>query len=184
MIGDGDEEPLSGVIGDDRGGGALAAELRLMLKLEPNWRAIETLRSSLLGCVAAILGSRELGETASIVISELLENAVKYGAWSGPAGRLEVELVARGQSFHVRVANPVSERQPSVARLEETIAWIRRFPDGEAAYRARLAEIARSPAQSGSGLGLVRVAREGPCSLHVESTSDRVLVSAVRDSAA
>jgi hypothetical protein len=160
------------------------AELRLMLTLEPNWRAIEALRSSLLSCVVAILGSKELGETASIVVSELLENAVKYGAWSGAPGRLEVEVIACGESFRVRVANPVSAGQPSVARLEEMIDWIRRFPDGEAAYRARLAEIARSPAQSGSGLGLVRVAREGPCSLEVESTADRVLVSAARESAA
>jgi len=118
-------------------------------------------------CFRAVFSDVDGCNALAMVTGELLENAMKYGAWGTGNDALSFRLRVQGDEAGTRVSvqNPVKNEDAIVA-LNETLAWIDGFDTAEAAYRARLLEIANSDGDpEKSKLGLVRVAYEGDCSL-------------------
>lgn len=138
------------------------------LPVRNEWRNIELLRTSVQNCFQAVFSDIDNCNALSMVTGELLENAMKYGAWTGNEKPISFRLRVRGDETRttVEVENPVRDNDPHVPELNRTLAWIKGHDSAEAAYRARLLEIANAPDDPGrSKLGLVRVAYEGGCEL-------------------
>jgi hypothetical protein len=130
------------------------------------WSNVEVLRTSVLSCFTAMFRDVERCQALAMITGELLENAVKYGDWARERSHFRLRVWGAEGAAHVQVENPIAPESKHLARLLETISWLKGFPTAEEAYRARLLEIAASTTGGGEGtLGLARVAYEGSCTL-------------------
>lgn len=145
-----------------------------------DWDNVELLRGAVQSCISAMFGRREDSEAVSMVVGELLENAVKYGAWGDDARFFRLRVWNEDERVHVSVESPASPHDDSdVRRVIDTISWIASFPSAEEAYAAKLLEVAARPrGQRMSQLGLVRIAYEGSCALRADVHDSSLRVTA------
>lgn len=143
------------------------------------WRNVNLLVTSVQNCFNAMFANVEGSRTIAMVTGELLENAIKYGAWDAADHHLFRLSVAGGTgTARVVVQNPTSEA--NAFALITAIEWYRSFKTAEEAYRAKLLEIAQTPPKHDvSKLGLVRIAYEGGCT--IDATYDGGIVRVTAD---
>jgi hypothetical protein len=135
----------------------------MKLSVKPLWREIEKARNS----AAAFLKSHQFSSESSysfvMIVSELVENGIKYGHFSEAEDRVNLSVHINRSMITVEVVNPVNdETYKHLKNLDRTIQWIRGFQDPFEAYIDRLKEVSKKPLNDEeSGLGLVRIAYEG-----------------------
>ena len=118
-----------------------------------------------------------------MVLTELSENAVKYGEYQAGDGftiNLEIEV----KYIAIEVISPVGNKaRGDVGRLLETIQWIADHTNPMAAYTDKIRELSsRGESPGESGLGLVRIAYEGQSRLEGNlEKNGRLRVRAVYD---
>ena len=151
------------------------------LTLPPEW---ESVREAWDPCRAHLVGRGVPDDEAyalGMVAQELLENAVKYGAYAERGGAVELEVRVSPEYVTVEVKNPVGEDDAHLREFDRTIQWIRGFQDPFEAYVERMKIVSAQPYHHGkSGLGLARIAYEGRCivDFYVDAAS-RLAASAV-----
>jgi hypothetical protein len=140
-------------------------ELRLELRFPPEWARIEPVRQAVRLCVAAMFGDDVVRDSIAMVCAELLENAVKYGRAS--ASSVNLTLWQSREHIAIEVTNDVENESAHASALRDRIQWLRGFEDTAQAYMAALAEVYAQPAHEdvASGLGIVRIAYEGGCTV-------------------
>jgi hypothetical protein len=150
------------------------------LPVRSEWANVDLLRTSVQNCFTAIFSDIEGCHALAMVTGELIENAIKYGDWSGSAEhRFRLRVWGEGRAAHISVENPVQRDDNNAEQVMTTLSWMRSFTSPIEAYRAKLLEIAaadRDPADS--KLGLVRIAYEGNCLLTAELTRGVLRVQA------
>ena len=155
----------------------------LKISIQPEWDQLESVR------VQAHTFLEDNGLMANLihslvmVVSELMENSIKYGNFSSPDNRVEVSLGFYKNSIMVEVSNPVNEDSMSdLEELDRMIQWIRGYQNPFEAYIERLKEISKKPLHDkASGLGIVRIAYEGGVTLDFFVSEEGLLtVSAIR----
>ncbi len=104
-----------------------------------------------------------------MVTAELLENAIKHG---GEESDIHYLLSISDDGIFVRVKNVVAN-QGKADELLRLIDWINSFEDPADAYLQRMQYIYQSEEDVVGGLGLVRVAHEGECTLYAEVLADQ-----------
>jgi hypothetical protein len=145
------------------------------LPVTSSWENVDLLRASVQSCFEAVFQNLDGCHAIAMVTGELLENAVKYGAWQAQPGSFRLRVEGTAGRATISVENPADPGDPNVAALLGTIRWLNGFGDAGEAYRARLLQIAAAPRDArASGLGLARVAYEGGCTLTAE-LADRVV---------
>lgn len=145
--------------------------------LDPTWEAVDRTRE------AVEVFFRETGFTddavfaRTMVVSELVENSVKYGDFTDPAARIELAVSVTEGEVTVEVSHPTPPAElPHLERLDRMIQYIRGFQDPFEAYVEQLKQVARrSLDDSESGLGLARMAYEGKALLDFFVEADGVL---------
>src|SRR6266496_2000402 len=85
------------------GGPVPARRLLIDLPVRNEWSNIELVRTAILNCFAAVFNDLDSCRTIATVISELLENAIKYGDWESGAGHL-LHLAITGEEERVTVS--------------------------------------------------------------------------------
>ena len=136
------------------------------LPVRNEWKNVDLLRTSVQNCFIAVFSDVDGCHSLAMVTGELVENAVKYGDWSGDERCFRLRVHGEERHAYVAVENPIRDGDQSVHRLLATIERIQSYGNPEAAYRARLLELASEAEDAGqSGLGLVRVAYEGRANL-------------------
>ena len=158
----------------------MAFNFSIDLPVRSEWSNVDLLRTSVQNCFTAIFSDIEGCHSLAMVTGELIENAIKYGDWSGPdEQRFHLRVWGEGRSAHVSVENPVQHGDGNAEEVLRTLGWMRSFPSTSDAYRAKLLEIAEADRDPGmSKLGLVRIAYEGNCSLTAELGSGILRVQA------
>jgi anti-sigma regulatory factor (Ser/Thr protein kinase) len=153
---------------DPVAGGSPVLDFAMDLPIRTDWSNVEIMRNAILGCFRAAFAHLDSCERMAMVAGELMENAIKYGRWSDHDRQLRLRL--RGDERHVEIVVecPVEPDSERLAELFAILTWIKGFATPAEAYQARMLAIAESPAQTGSKLGLVRIAYEGHCSLVAE----------------
>jgi hypothetical protein len=152
----------------------------LDLRIAPEWDAVKAVWEP----CRSTLGSRGLtadeAYQVAMVAQELLENAVKYGAFP-PGERVSLGVRVAPDEVTVEVRSRVGVDDAHLRRFDQMIQWIRGFQDPFEAYVERLKQVASQPYAPGeSGLGLTRIAYEGRCVLDFYVDEENVLaVSAV-----
>jgi hypothetical protein len=148
----------------------MAFNFSIDLPVRSEWSNVDLLRTSVQNCFTAIFSDIEGCHSLAMVTGELIENAIKYGDWTGSdEQRFHLRVWGEGRSAHVSVENPVQNGDSNAAEVLRTLGWMRNFPSPIEAYRAKLLEIADADRAPGnSKLGLVRIAYEGNCLLSAE----------------
>ncbi|MFN7131892.1 MAG: hypothetical protein ACK4N5_07410 [Myxococcales bacterium] len=144
--------------------------LELSLPVRPDWDSVELLRCASVQCLATVFRDRDYCDVLGMVAGELLENALKYGDWSGP-GERRLLVRANGDRVEIMVRHPVAA--PPV-RLFALLEHLRAAPSPEAAYLDRMQRVALDPESTG-GLGLARIASEARCTLEAAMLTDSVV---------
>jgi len=148
------------------------------LPVRSEWRNIDVLRTSVQGCMRAMIADAEACERLAMITSELLENAVKYGDWKSHELPLRLHIAGHGPTIRISVWSPVTRDSPRLDELFTTLAWLKGFASPAEAYQTRMLALAEGSAEKmGSKLGLLRIAYEGNCRLeaHVENDFVRVV---------
>jgi two-component sensor histidine kinase len=144
--------------------------MHLELSVAPVWGRVRDVRESLLRAARAVGLGEDRSYAIGLVVSELLENAVKYGSFSGSADET-IQVVAHIASGVARVVvtSPVDASSHHPQRLRSAVS---RLADSSPldAYVHRVSEILDEPPASQvnptasgheeSGLGIFRVAHE------------------------
>ena len=149
------------------------------LPLRNEWSNVDLVRTSIENCFAAVFHDLDGCRTIAIVAGELLENAIKYGDWSGPESSFRLRVWGIGETAHVMVENRVKPDGGAVGELLQTLEWLKTFPTPADAFRAKLLDIAQAEREpDASGLGLVRIAYEGNCTIAAEVSGSTLRVTA------
>jgi hypothetical protein len=146
--------------------------------VENRWDNVERVRSAVQGCFEAIFRDVAGRDAIAMVTGELVENAIKYGDWSSGRGIFRLRVWGDHARASVAVTNAVAKHSDGTARVREAIDFIAGQPSPLHAYQARLMAVADG-GRSG-GLGLVRVAYEGGCTLTVSAQDGEIMVTAER----
>ena len=131
--------------------------------VKPEWDEIEKIRNE----SAEFLQTHELTDdtihSLSMIISELIENGIKYGNFKMIENRVVVIINIERNAVTIEVLNPVDENADEhLSKLDKTIQWIRGYQDPFEAYIERIKEVSKKPIKDAeSGIGLVRIAYEG-----------------------
>lgn len=156
--------------------------MTLQLSLRPEWSQFDVLRQE----AARYFEQRHLAPdtaaTLAMVVSELAENAAKYGVFRRAGDAITVRIAHRDGAVTIEVGNPLGPQEHDhLVRLDRMIQWIRGFQDPFQAYLQRVKELSEEgPGSTESGLGLARIAYEGQARLDfVLRDPSVVLVSAV-----
>jgi anti-sigma regulatory factor (Ser/Thr protein kinase) len=157
-------------------------QLLVVMSIGPKWQNIDLLRTAVLNCVAVIVGEGDASETVGIIVSELLENAIKYGAWSEKeqVSVLRLNIAGDHERMNIEVQSPTAPGSADYEELMKTLKWIASFPSPREAYMERIRQVADGVADGTSKMGLVRIAHEGPCTLEARLDPDNTLVTTAR----
>lgn len=135
----------------------------LDLRIEPEWDAIKAAWDPCRAMLSRAGVEDDEGYQLSMAAQELLENAVKYGAFRD-GERIVLEIRAAGEDVTVEVKSRVALDDAHLRRFDQMIQWIRGFQDPFEAYVERMKIVSAQPYAHGeSGLGLTRIAYEGRC---------------------
>ncbi len=157
-------------------------EIAKILTLKPEWEKIENAR---------ITGDQFLTQSGvpaakvqavTMVISELIENAIKYGCYSLSEDKIVAKIRIDESMITVEVLHPVEKgNYRHLKELDRSIQWIRGFQNAFEAYIEKVQEVSKKPIEDDeSGLGLARIAYEGQSILDFFLNEDNQLsVSAV-----
>ena len=145
------------------------------MTIQPVWRLVRSIRQR----VDQALEGHPSGLRVAAVMtaSELVENAIKYGAAAPPA-TIRVWLGVAPDMVRVQVVN-ASTNRARVDELRARIDEIERSVDKEALFLQRLTQGLGRPGDSGN-LGLYRIALEGGFALDCRYEEGIVTVSATR----
>ncbi|HEY0880386.1 MAG TPA: ATP-binding protein [Archangium sp.] len=154
---------------------------RLVRQLPPDWELARREWEPCLEFFARCGLDRDEAYAMTMATSELLENAIKYGAWRGAGEQITLSLEAEARAVVVEIESPIADDAATLRRLDDRIQWMRSFQSPFQAYVERLKEVSSQTYQEGeSGLGLCRIAYEARCLLDFYVTGEgRLAMSAV-----
>jgi len=154
----------------------------ITFKVKPDWEKIENIRNK----SAEFLHSHKIPDeiiySLSMIVSELIENGIKYGHFMMENKVLTVEINVKNEQIIIEVFNPIDKSSiKDLSKLDKTIQWIRGFQDPFEAYIERLKDVSKKPLHDKeSGIGLVRIAYEGNALLDFFVSDNNILnVSAI-----
>lgn len=122
---------------------------------------------------------KNIRDDTLMVISELLENAVKYGEVTLETGQIVFELKREADWLIIKVSNPVKNKG-DINQVTAHIDRINTSGDPIGLYLERLSELKKGNAAGKIQLGLYRIAYEGEYSLHYIILNDVVTIIANR----
>lgn len=131
--------------------------------IKPDWDEIEKIRNESADFLQSHKLSDDTVHSLSMIISELIENGIKYGNFKMLENKVVVMINIERNTVTIEVLNPVDESAfKHLSRLDKTIQWIRGYQDPFEAYIERIKEVSKKPLNDvESGIGLVRIAYEG-----------------------
>ena len=153
-----------------------------ILNLKPKWEKIENIRVTSDQFLSQAGVSSEKVQAVTMVISELIENAIKYGCYSPSEAKIVVKINVDIDMITIEVIHPVEKgHYRHLKELDRSIQWIRGFQDPFEAYIEKVQEVSKKPLKDEeSGLGLARIAYEGQSIIDFFLNEDNQLsVSAV-----
>jgi hypothetical protein len=135
----------------------------LRVRMKPDWEEIERTSDQGVHFLVSHRVTGQIAEALYMVISELLENSLKYGVFVGEEATVTLSIRVTRHEVIVEVTNPFDEScKANLQTLDRMIQWIRGYQDPFEAYLEKLREVSRRPMHDEtSGLGLARIAYEG-----------------------
>jgi len=145
-------------------------------QIAPEWANVRELRTRVERALSA--ESETLRDATCMVVSELLENAIKYGVPLPDTQGIEFVLQIDGSALEVRVISGAADGE-HLQRLVQRIRNITESGNSGSLYLHRYDEILNDPNQSG-GLGIYRIYSEGGFALTLKNENNVLSVVARR----
>lgn len=152
------------------------------LKIKPEWENIEKVREKTEQLLESKGFGNDIKDSIIMIISELLENAIKYGKFTEEHCDINTRVTINERNITIEVQSPVSDEDDMhFKRLDRIIQWVRGYQNPFEAYIAKVKEIALQPiSDNQSGLGIVRIAYEGQAVIDFYVSDENVIsISAV-----
>lgn len=133
------------------------------LKIKPEWGNLEDVRLKTEEFLNKKKLSRDITDSIIMNISELMENAMKYGRFDDRVKEITASVSITDNDIIVEVKSPVIDDDDfHFKRLDRIIQWIRGYQNPFEAYVEKLKQVAMQPINdSESGIGIIRIAYEG-----------------------
>ena len=113
----------------------------IKLEIKPKWDEIEKIRNKSSQFLKSRGFSKDMVQAFTMVISELVENSIKYGQFGSSNKKVLIDILVSANSVIAEVTNPIDESAVKNLRtLDKTIQWIRGFQNPLEAYTERLKE--------------------------------------------
>lgn len=145
---------------------------KLEFKIEPLWKIIKEVKTQ----ITEIMEQQKLPtsqiEFSCIVASELMENAIKYGAEIPEASKVGFTFALEDGRINILVRNGIKSSE-FLKDFQEIMSRIGKHSASDL-YLKRLEEIIQNPAVQKSQLGLYRIASETGFQLSY-TLNDRIL---------
>lgn len=154
----------------------------LVIDLKPDWSELDKISDLLEKFLNDPSFNRDDFDALKMVVTELVENGIKYGYFQTPESTFQLSLRKKRNRILIEVKNQIKDSElEHLRRLDTKIQWIRGYQNPFEAYVEKLKEISNKTLADGeSGLGLVRIAYEGQSILDFYVNENNLLaVSAV-----
>ena len=122
----------------------------------------------------------EVVEAATMCITELTENAVKYGNNAEDGTKINASITRRGDNLVISVSNKIAPNQ-KINALQKTLNALNNAQNPGELHIQRMREIMKSPKKGSSRLGIYRIAYEGEFKLDCKLEDGVLTVEATRE---
>ncbi|MBN2737460.1 MAG: hypothetical protein JXR70_10805 [Spirochaetales bacterium] len=146
--------------------------------ITPAWEVVKTVDKKIKEIFTP--NNDELLTATSMVVSELIENAVKYGEENGECRSIDFKFHTESHRIIIQVTNPVRAKD-KLDIFKRHIREIEESTNPLELYTRRLQELMENPGIKKTQLGLYRIAYEGQFKLSYMLKDNILTVEAVRD---
>lgn len=159
----------------------MSENLQFSILSKPSWDIIAGVRSKAMKFFESHNLNEELLVDTLMCVTELTENALKYGYFATDSHGIFFELSVDKGEIAITVANNV-QHESSISNFINTITKIQQSDDVAKLYTDRLMEIMINPDPGVSELGLCRIAYEGGFSIHYmfDQQENKISVTAMK----
>jgi hypothetical protein len=154
-------------------------EVQISLSITPIWSILNEVKDKIADFMFKKKFQLDIVEASMMCASELVENAIKYGAAETEHVNIKFELITRGKTVRIMVSNGIRD----IKYLEELQHHIDKLKSGDdpfKIYTERLKELMVNPKPGESKLGLYRIAYEGEFDLDHTFRNETLTVIAER----
>ncbi|MBI3178318.1 MAG: hypothetical protein HYZ27_01575, partial [Deltaproteobacteria bacterium] len=118
---------------------------QLEMAIGPMWTNIALIQASLLNYLSTVFRDQDYCDTLTMVVSELLENAIKHGDWARfPSALVKLRIRTDAKvGAMAEVSNPCTPDSGSVLLLMRTVSALNGSASPRQAYQRRMIEIAQ-----------------------------------------
>lgn len=152
-------------------------DVTLTFSITPAWEVVKNIEDKIRNIFHT--DDSEIFYSTIMTVSELIENAVKYGSASPTSKSININFVADAKNIIIIVSNPV-EDEGRVNVVKTHIERINNSKDPQQLYIQRLQELLENPHSKNSQLGLYRIVYEGGFSLNYGYENNILTIKALR----
>lgn len=154
----------------------MESELHIKTRVIPDWSEIGRIREHVALALDGLAPS--IRDAAVMVVSELVENAIKYGESNSGAPGIEVSVLRERARLSVEVVSGIQD-EAVATRLRSYTEALAASKDKLGLYVARVQRLADAP-EPHSRLGLYRIAVEGAFDLRCSHEGGVLRMTATR----
>lgn len=155
----------------------MAEKKHFNYQVNPIWGTVKEIRDRVKELLVGY--PNELVDSAQMTASELVENAVKYGASVDAGGGIQFDFYVDDDMLKIVSKNTIRS-DSDFSNLKEHFDKINSAEDPTELYSERLMELLNEPGQTGSQLGLYRIITEGQFHLDIQLNEKLVEITAHR----
>ncbi|MBN2547147.1 MAG: hypothetical protein JXB50_15200 [Spirochaetes bacterium] len=152
-------------------------DVTLTFSITPAWEVVKNIEDKIRNLFHP--EDSEIFYSTIMTVSELIENAVKYGSASATSKSININFVADTKNIIVIVSNPVDD-EGRVKMVKNHIERINASKDPQHLYIERLQELLENPHSKNSQLGLYRIVYEGGFNLSYGYENNILTIKAMR----
>lgn len=155
-------------------------EIAINVSIKPAWSIIEDIQRKAIVFMDSKGKGKDLSEATMMCVTELIENAIKYGTEKTPSGNIDFELHVNDNQIEISVSNGIRSYD-DISNLISHIEKIKNSDDPAQLYTERLMELMDNPKPGVSQLGLYRIAYEGEFKIDYRYENKILTITAKRD---
>ncbi|MCP4131565.1 MAG: hypothetical protein GY754_11355 [bacterium] len=135
-------------------------EISINMSIQPTWSMVRKIQERAKEFMKSKGKDKDATEAMTMCVTELIENAVKYGMETPEGGDIEAEFLVHDNTVFIKVINGI-RLDSDIKNFIEHIEKIKNTDDPASLYTSRLMELMENPRPGESQLGLYRIAYEG-----------------------
>ncbi|MCP4599873.1 MAG: hypothetical protein GY847_04910 [Proteobacteria bacterium] len=145
----------------------------------PVWKMVKAIREETEKRIESKGWNKDFVEAVTMCITELTENAIKYGTGIPGEEEMKVRFEIHDELVLIKASNGIRTKE-DLENVTKYIDKTKECDDIEALYVGRLVELMENPKSGVSQLGLLRIAYEGEFDLDYEFGNDILTIIATR----